>query len=159
MGFEKLIDDLKKGVGLVRVKAASELGKLKDKKAATALREALGDSNMGVRSNAAFALGELGSKEAVPQLLGLLNDPEERVRKSAVKALGMIGSSQAVASLIHALNHDASLIVRKSAIRSLGQIGGPQAMQAVKRAALDPDITLADMAKKAMENHQKNIIP
>ena len=80
MGFEDLIYDLQKGLGLVRVKAASELGKLKDKKAAAALREALKDPNMGVRSNAAFALGELGSKEAVPQLLALLNDPEDRVR-------------------------------------------------------------------------------
>jgi HEAT repeat protein len=155
MGFEGLIYDLKKGVGLVRVKAASELGKLKDKKAATALKEALADSNMGVRSNAAFALGELGSKEAVPQLIRLLNDPEERVRKSAAKALGMIGTSEAVAPLIQALNHDASLIVRKSAIRSLDQISGPQAIKAVERAASDPDIIIANMAKKALENHQK----
>ena len=111
---------------------------------------------MGVRSNAAFALGELGSKEAVPQLLALLNDPHERVRKSGAKALGMIGAREAVAPLIQALNHDTSLIVRKSAIRSLGQIGGPQAMQAVEAAASDPDIIIADMAKKAMEDHQKN---
>jgi HEAT repeat protein len=78
MGYAELIDDLKKGIGLVRVKAASELGKLKDKKAEKALIEALSDPNMGVRSNAAFALGELGSQEAGPRLMALLKDPENR---------------------------------------------------------------------------------
>ena len=94
MSLERLISDLKNGLGMVRVNAAAELGKLKDKGAEQALIEALGDGNMAVRNNAAFSLGELRSHDAVPRLIAMFSDPEERVRKSAVKALGMIGAQR-----------------------------------------------------------------
>jgi HEAT repeat protein len=67
----------------------------------------------------------------------------------------MVGAHEAVAPLIQTLNHDTSQIVRKSAIRSLGQLGGPQALQAVERAASNPDIMLANMAQKALEKLKK----
>jgi HEAT repeat protein len=149
MSLEDLMSDLKKGLGMARVNAAVELGKLKDKRAETALIEALNDKNMAVRNNAAFALGELGSNAAVPHLIDLLRVPEERVRKSAVKALGMIDAREAIDPLIHLLDSDKSHIVKKSAIRSLGQIGGPKALRAVEPFRDNPDAILADMAKKA----------
>jgi len=151
MGVDSLIQDLMHGIGMVRVNAAAELGKLKDKKSEQVLIDALGDVNLAVRNNAAFALGELGSRTAVPRLIFLLNDPEERVRKSVVKALGMIGARDAEASLIRVLETDKSRIVRKSTIRSLGQIGGPKTISAVKPFLSDPDPLLSDMAKKAIE--------
>jgi HEAT repeat protein len=151
MGIDGLIQDLKHGIGMVRVNAAAELGKLKDKKSEQSLIDALGDENLAVRNNAAFALGELGSRTALPRLIFLLHDPEERVRKSVVKALGMIGDRGAETSLIQVLANDGSRIVRKSAIRSLGQIGGPKTVSAVEPFLSDPDPTLSDMAKKAVE--------
>jgi len=60
MSLENLMGDLKNGIGMARVNAAAELGKLKDKRAEKALIEALKDKNMAVRNNAAFALGSLG---------------------------------------------------------------------------------------------------
>ena len=151
MDVDGLINDLKHGIGMVRVKAAAELGKLKDKKSEQTLIDALGDDNLATRNNAAFALGELGSKIAVPRLISLLHDPEERVRKSVVKALGMIGAYDAEAALLKTLATDESRIVRKSAIRSLGQIGGPKTIAVVKPYLSDPDPLLSDMAKKAVE--------
>jgi len=151
MDVDGLIQDLKRGIGMVRVNAAVELGKLKDKKSEQALIDALGDENLAVRNNAAFALGEFGSRTAVPRLIFLLHDPEERVRKSVVKALGMICDHDAEASLIQVLETDESRIVKKSALRSLGQIGGPKTIPAVKPFLSDPDPLLADMAKKAIE--------
>ena len=155
MSLEELINDLKKGLGMARVNAAVELGKLKDKQAEKALIEALIDKSMAVRNNAAFALGELGSNAAVPHLIDLLRVPEERVRKSAVKALGMIGAREAIDPLIHLLDSDKSHIVKKSAIRSLGQIGGPKAIRAVEPFLVSQDAILADMAKKAVEKIPK----
>jgi HEAT repeat protein len=151
MDVDGLIKDMKYGIGMVRVNAAAELGKLKDRKSEQALIDALSDENLAVRNNAAFALGELGSRTAVPRLIFLLHDPEERVRKSVVKALGMIGAHDAEASLIQILATDESRIIRKSAIRSLGQIGGPNTLPAVKPYLSDPDPLLSDMAKKAVE--------
>jgi HEAT repeat protein len=151
MSLENLISDLKNGLGMIRVNAAAELGKLKDKEAERALIEALGDENMAVRNNAAFSLGELGSHEAVPRLIALFSDPEERVRKSAVKALGMIGTREATGPLVQLLAGDQSSIVKRSAIRSLGQIGGTTAMQAIEPFTVSPDGTLAAMAKQVIE--------
>jgi HEAT repeat protein len=151
MQFEDLVNDLKKGIGLVRVKAATELGRLGEKRAIPALIEALKDPNMALRNNAAFALGEIGAEEAVPRLIDLLRDPEERVRKSAIKALGMIRAKDAVAPLLQVLDADNSRVTRKSALRSLGQIGDPKALGAVERFVSHPDPALADAAKKAVE--------
>lgn len=151
MQFEQLMNDLKTGIGLVRVNAVVKLGKLKEKKAVPALIAALKDSNMALRNNAAFALGEIGSHEAVPYLIELFRDPEERVRKSAVKALGMLASRDCIPPLIHVLDTDSSRIVKKSAIRSLGQIGDPKALHAVERYVNSLDATLSDTAKKAVE--------
>ncbi len=124
MGVDDLLADLKKGLGMIRVNAAAELGKLGDQRAEHALIDALGDENSAVRSNAAFSLGELGSHAAVQHLLALFHDPAERVRKSAVKALGMIAARDAVPALIRIIASDGSRMVKKSAIRSLGQRGG-----------------------------------
>jgi HEAT repeat protein len=151
MTFEDLENDLKKGIGLVRVNAAIELGKLRERRAIPALIEALKDPNMALRNNAAFALGEIGDCEAAPHLIELLRDPEERVRKSAIKALGMICAKDAVAPLVQLLDIDNSRVIRKSAIRSLGQIGDPKAFGAVERFVSHSDPTLADAAKKAVE--------
>ncbi len=155
MKFEDLENDLKKGIGLVRVNAAVKLGKLKDRKAISALLEALKDPNMALRNNAAFALGEIGAGEAVPNLIDLLRDPEERVRKSVVKALGMIRAREAVAPLVQSLDTETSRVVRKSAIRSLGQIGDPAALNAVEWFVSHPDPTLADAAKQAVGRLKK----
>ncbi len=155
MGVDDLIKDLKNGIGMVRVNAAAELGKLKDKRSEKALIDALGDENLAVRNNAAFALGEIGSHAAVPRLISLLRDPEERVRKSVVKALGMIGAHDAEGPLTRILETDKSRIVKKSAIRSLGQLGGPRALHAVEPFVSHPDALLADMAKKAVEMIKK----
>jgi HEAT repeat protein len=151
MNYEDLINDLKNGLGMVRVDAAAELGKLGDKRAEQALIEALDDKITAVRNNAAFALGEIGSHAAVQHLLGLLYTTEERVRKSAVKALGMIGAAEAIDHLIRMLESDKSQIVKKSVIRSLAQIGGQKALRAVEPFKDSPEVILADMAKKAVE--------
>jgi len=153
MSLESLIIDLKKGLGMVRVNAAAELGKHKDKAAEKALIEALGDDNMAVRNNAAFSLAELGAYNAVPKLIAMISDPEARVRKSAAKALGMIAAREAISPLIQLLAVDQSPLVKKSAIRSLGQIGGLTALRAIEPYTSSPDVELAETAKQAIEKH------
>jgi len=153
--YDKLISDLKNGIGLVRVNSAIELGKLKEKKAIPVLLEALAYTNMAVRSNAAYALGELGAKEAAAGLISLLKDPEERVRKSAAKALGMIGATEAAAPLMSLLESEQSRVVLKSALRSLGQVGDVKALPALERFVSNLDPTLSEAAKEAVESLNK----
>jgi hypothetical protein len=152
--YKQLIKDLETGFGLSRAHAASELGKLKDKRAVHALIKVLDDPHMGVRSNAAFSLAELGAIQAIPHLVRLLKDRHERVRKSAAKALGMIKVRDAVPSLIEALD-DRSYLVRKNIVRSLGQIGDASAIRALERATSDPDKIVASMAEQALEKLRK----
>jgi HEAT repeat protein len=149
--LEQLIDDLQRGTGIARSKAAAELGKLRDKKASDFLIKALTDANGSVRSNAAFALAELGEKRAAPYLIETLKDPEEWTRKSAAKALGLLGAKEAVGPLIKLLD-DASFTVRKNVIRSLGQIGGPEARESLLRASAGQDEVVAHLAKEAIDN-------
>lgn len=148
--LDQLIRDLTKGTGLTRAQAATELGKLRDRRAIAALIAALNDPNEGVRSNAAFALGEMGAVEAASHLARQLNDPEEWVRKSAAKALGMLKAAIAVPHLAKAID-DPARIVRKNAIRSLGQIGSAEALKALKRASQHIDTTIARMAQDTLQ--------
>ncbi len=155
MEVQELIKDLKNGIGMVRVNAATALGKIGGPQAENALIAVLGDQNMAVRSNAAFALGEMDAKAAASALLRLLQDPEERVRKSAVKALGLIRTKEAVAPLSDLLATEASRVVRKSIIRSLGQIGGPDALRSVTPFTTHGDSLLAETAKTALAQIRK----
>src|SRR4051812_6919397 len=76
----------------VRVQAALVLGKLRDKRAVPALKQALKDENESVRGVAATSLGLIGDKSAANALLEATNDASEFVRSQAKKALEQVSN-------------------------------------------------------------------
>jgi hypothetical protein len=81
----------------VRVQAALVLGKLMDKRAVPALKQALKDENESVRGVAATSLGRIGDKSAANALLEATNDSSEFVRAQAKKALELVSAGPSVA--------------------------------------------------------------
>ena len=93
--FEHVLARLSAALGddpeaLVRTRAASTLGQLKDPRAVPALINALQDSHSSVRSQAIHALGEIGDATAIAalgRLLGATESTQAAERSSAVLAL------------------------------------------------------------------------
>jgi hypothetical protein len=70
-----------------RGKAAQALGDLRDKRAISALIQALKDKDAGVRESAVDALGTIGGEEVIRPLMDALKDEDEDVREAAAEAL------------------------------------------------------------------------
>jgi len=75
----------------VQIRAARALGRIGDPRAVQALSEALGLSDVRLRTVAARALGELGAAAAISALAGHLDDPDHRVATNAAEALCRLG--------------------------------------------------------------------
>jgi HEAT repeat protein len=71
----------------LKISAAQRLGLFRDHAAASALAEALGDSNREVRLSAAMALGSCGTRHSVGPLLNALEDPDALVAQAASTAI------------------------------------------------------------------------
>jgi len=140
-GVAELVRGLRSEMADVRVRAAIALGKIGDPQAFDFLRNALGDTNVGVRAGVAFALGQIRKPDALKYLIPALSDPEWIVRWAAAYALGNIPDAQSVDSLLIALD-DPDIDVQARIIETLGQIGDPRAMNPLLHATgdLDPEI-------------------
>lgn len=103
--------------------AARILGEIGDRKAAGALREALGDENDTVKKEAARALGKLKDPSAVEVLVSCLGDRGRySLWEDAVTALGKIGDARAVRPLI-ALQKEDIPFPRRIIIEAMQRIG------------------------------------
>ncbi len=125
----------------VRRYLALALGRLGDRSAVPALREAL-DPNAPDSETviyAIWALGVIGDPAAVPDLLRFAASEDPGYRKAAVHSLGAFPDPAAQAAVVTALS-DAVADVRWNAAISLGHRGDPAAvpvlLQMLDRAAL-----------------------
>jgi putative heme-binding domain-containing protein len=87
------------------------------------LREALSDSDPGVRQVAARSLGRLKDDSAVSQLTGLLKDSSSFVQAAAATALGQLNGRAAVSALFENLNAGGSQHTRHAFVYALIEIG------------------------------------
>ncbi len=71
----------------MKISAAQRLGIFRDRAAAPALAEALGDPSREVRAGAAMALAACGTRESVPALLDALTDDDAVVAQAAAVAI------------------------------------------------------------------------
>lgn len=71
----------------MKISAAQRLAIFRDRAAAPALAERLGDANREVRVAAAMALATCGTRESVPALLDALEDPDPIAAQAAAVAL------------------------------------------------------------------------
>lgn len=78
-----------------RMECATQLGKLKERGAVSALLEALGDGDRDVRREVAKALGEIGDQQAITRLSEIAKkDQDDDVKKAAKHALQQLRGGQ-----------------------------------------------------------------
>jgi HEAT repeat protein len=85
--LDQLKADLKSSDPKVRRKAASELGKSRNREAVLPLLSAAQDSDAGVREEVVKSLGLLRDEQAITMLLTTIKDPAESVREESIFAL------------------------------------------------------------------------
>jgi HEAT repeat protein len=106
---------------LIRLAAAQALGKTQDPKAAKALRLALSDRAMVVRSAVVDSLAELKDRDAIPLLRAELSAERSFyrgrglwIREHIVDALAVIGGAEAVDAIVSLLKDEDPLILQRS---------------------------------------------
>ncbi|WP_406315610.1 MerR family transcriptional regulator [Streptomyces sp. NBC_00118] len=142
---------LAKGLGspvaAVRKRAVQSLAVMSGDKAAAHLRDALTDSDVGVRGYAALALGTRGVSEAVPTLIDMI--VEGRNDTDAADALSKLASDTAMADqiaakLIDRLAHDTTEAPARGRLtQALADIPGTTVSRALMELSHDEDRAVA----------------
>jgi HEAT repeat protein len=130
----------------------------KAKEAAPRIRELLKDADATVRLRAAVALWKVAEDEAaITALTAVLAERDEKLRQQATEALSAIGA-RAVPALGQALEHRGDERVRLAAVRMLGTVEPrtKAVSQALRRAMLDSDLAVADVAAAAVAREPSN---
>lgn len=142
---------LAKGLGspvaAVRKRAVQSLAVMSGDEATAHLRDALTDSDAGVRGYAALALGTRGVAEAVPTLIDMI--VEGRNDTDAADALSKLASATAMADqiaakLIDRLAHDATEAPARGRLtQALADIPGTTVSHALMELSHDEDRAVA----------------
>lgn len=142
--LELLIQELQDEDADVRMKAAEELGKIKDVSALEPLINALKDEHGGVGNSAAWALGEIKNERAFEPLIGEIW-VDQLIKWNAAMALVKITYEPAIDSLIDVLKFgnqtaswEANLAARWRAALTLGHMKDGRAVEPLI-AALNND--------------------
>jgi len=115
------------------VEAVAATAKGKEAEATSALADALGHKDCGVRGAAARGLGELKAESCVPQLGGLAADNYITVRGAAMDALAALGPKAGSQAEAVAANLKGPML-RACAIHALGKLGASGAAYAAEIA-------------------------
>lgn len=127
----------------VRVAAAMALGRIKNWRAATFLRQSMKDATREVRFASALALGKTKAPDAVERLAeALAKDEDWWVRFAAAVALGENRDLASVNALSQAADNEPEWQVRMQAVRSLGQLGSRDAARALAKPLRDRDASV-----------------
>jgi HEAT repeat protein len=132
----QLVAQLKSTDPALLIKAARDLGRLKDKTAVESLVLLFHNKNLPaeVRLTAAEALIALQSAPAVVTLLAALKSSSWKTRRSAAAVLGQIRADWAVARLADHLS-DENEYVQRTVRAALRRIATPEALQALETHA------------------------
>lgn len=114
------------------------------------LARAIADDNASIRRLAVVYLGELRLPEGMPLLFAALRDASASVRRTAGDTLSDLGDPAATGPMIEALS-DRNKLVRWRAARFLYEAGDDTAIEALERAAADPEFEVSLQASIALE--------
>lgn len=135
----------------VRVAAVMALGRVRNWRAATFLKQTLKDSSRDVRFASALSLGKAKAPGSLPALTeALAKDADWWVRFAAAVALGEDTDPKSVSALAVAAERDSEWQVRIQAVRSLGQIGSRDAAYALAKPLRDKDAVVRAAAAQAL---------
>ena len=149
--FAPLKYALHDGDDTIRFLAATQLGRMKDPRAASALMQSLSDRSVFVRERSIYALGEIGDKTSLTQVIRFAADSNSLIRSAVAVTLGKMGRSECLLPL-SILLQDSSLSVRSRAAKSFGDLGDLRALPILNKAAgLECDESIRQEVKVAIE--------
>ncbi|MHC4544128.1 MAG: HEAT repeat domain-containing protein [Planctomycetota bacterium] len=157
---------------VVRVRAATSLGKMRDSRAVKHLIRSLSDPDKRVARATVWSLGLLRDTAATEPLLELWHKEQVDSRTLIASALGQIGAKRAAKPIVVALeeyvsrarqtgNWDMNSWAMRVYAGALGQIGDKQAIPLLKKMldaphqrtkALTPKYLVADAAARALRS-------
>jgi HEAT repeat protein len=159
--FEKALRDLIEAEMDIKRLAVSELGKLGNKHAGPALKEALSINDPELQAEIINALIQIDDAEVLSVCERHLKHPYTGVRTACVRGLYKVGQTAAGPLLIEALK-DENMEVRNSAAMFLGWIESQEAIPSLLQvAAADNDLRVRKSAIQALENirNQDAVLP
>ena len=159
--FEKALRDLLEAEMDIKRLAVSELGKLGNRHAGPALKEALAINDQELQSEIINALIQINDPEVFPVCKRHMNHPYAGVRNACVRGLYKVGQIEAAPLLIEALK-DENMEVRNSSAMFLGWIESNEAIPSLlQAAAADSDLRVRKSAIQALENirNQDAVLP
>jgi HEAT repeat protein len=124
---------------IVRMHAATALGRIADPDTVDLLVPLLQDKVKAVRAEAAGALAAIGTA-SIPSLGEALRHEDWLVRLHAVEALGKLRTPDAVGPLLFALFNDRDSAVREDIVRALGDIGDTAAVEYLLQVLKEPGL-------------------
>lgn len=108
----------------MRARSAVALGRIGDKRALLALKEALNTSDSQQKVSVADALATLAGVEATDELIPLLKDPDPSVVKVTVLRLAEVGNASAIAALENFRTGSTEDFFREQAEVAISEIRG-----------------------------------
>jgi HEAT repeat protein len=159
--FEKALRDLLEAEMDIKRLAVSELGKLGNKHAGPALKEALAINDQELQAEIINALIQIADADVLSICKRHINHPFAGVRTACVRGLYKVGQAAAAPLLIEALK-DENMEVRNSAAMFLGWIESQEAIPSLLQvAAADSDPRVRKSAIQALENirNQDAVLP
>ncbi len=133
----------------VRYESIRALGKIADRKAAPAIKTALGDSNELVRTMAAVAAGRLGAKGFHFQLVEALSDSYYGVRMAAYEELKKLDCDSKRRYLFPFIQNTKSAITRKLLLSIMAESFCACDIEIVRPFFSDTDPVTRSLALKA----------
>jgi HEAT repeat protein len=150
--FEKALRDILESEMDIKRLAVSELGKLGNKHAGPALKEALSINNQELQAEIINALIQIDDGEVLPICKRYLKHPYAGVRAACVRGLYKAGQDQVAPLLMEALKDD-NMEVRNSSAMFLGWMESKPALPALLQvAAADSNLRVRKSALQALEN-------
>jgi len=149
----------KEGPSWLRAQAASVLADIADPSAVPALLDASRSDEWDVRAGAASALDRFGHsgplRELIAGLVEMLDHRDGGKREDAVFLLSSLQTPSTLPGLLKALGDSTNSRIREAAADALGRSRLPEAIPTLEAAAGDPEPSVREAARAAIESLRK----
>lgn len=134
LNLEQLLDQLRKGAIVEKVRAINALGTIGGEIILKPLAYCASRPEADLRGAAVDALGATGNRNVIPVLLERLQDSDSGIRARAIKALGSFPEKSLIPALLPFLAANDGLTDLEAA-EVLGKIGAPETEEGLTRLA------------------------
>ena len=137
----------------MRRSCLNALGRIEDRSALSAVREAMKDGDVSIRTEAVTICGNFNDKDSEADFRRLLASTDKNEQLAAAGALVKIGSKAGLSVALNGIN-DKEPGVRMNAANILGDMDAPEALSALQKAQNDKDEGVKQVAQGALQKIQ-----